>query len=175
VKDAPIAHVAATLAALPAKTSRRRVKDYPDPQRQEDADYRAAYGINGKRPYGRGLRAAFYAELAPAPAGRFVGREDAKRYLAEIDRVIDLQCWPRHEKERLRVIRHRWLARAEGRDARFAAVGAQGGVNEKCRKRTAGDAIAEIRRAILESAGETVTRPGQRFVSDAKWPLGKPV
>lgn len=171
----PIAHIAARLTALPTKGSRTRAKEYADPQRQEDADYRAAYGVGGKRPFGRGLRAAFYTELAPAPSGRYVTREMAQAYLAEVDRVIDIPDWPRHEREKLRVIRHRWLARAEGRDPRFLAMGVQGGVNEKHRPGTVADTLAAIRGAIEESAGVQAMRPGQKWARDKGWPMGKPV
>jgi hypothetical protein len=171
-----IDQIAAELGRLDAGTPaspRRRTRDYPDPARQEDHDYRQAYGTAGKRPFGRGLRAAFYAYLPDAPTGRFVTRDDAVRYVRKIQEVIDMQTWPRHERERLRVLLRRWEKRARGDDARFNAIGLQVGPNEKHRPKTAGDVLAAIRELVLKSAG--TTPPGAKFVTDPKWPLGRPV
>lgn len=86
-----------------------------------------------------------------------------------------MQRWPRHEREKLRVILRRWEARAAGRDSRFNAIGVQKGLNEKHRAKSVGDVMEGIRVAIAESAGVPVTRPGQRWMMDKKWPLGRPV
>lgn len=171
----PIEQIAAELGrGAPERTSttRRRTRDYPDPAKQEDHDYRQAYGTSGRRPFGRALRAAFYAYLPEAPAGRSVTRDDAKRYVDQIQRVIEMQTWPRHERERLRVLLRRWERRARGEDSRFNTLGVQGGVTEKHRPHSPGDVLAKIRALVLDSAGRG--RAGQ-VVFDTKWPLGRPV
>lgn len=93
-----------------------------DPRDREDSATRQAYGTGGKRPWGRGLRAAFYAELPPTPLGR-VSRDQARLYLSAVVDVIERRCWSQRETEKLRVIRRRWEARVDGRDERFKALG----------------------------------------------------
>lgn len=150
-------------------------RHYPDAAKQEDADYRAAWGIAGRKPWGRGLRAAFYAYLPDAPTGPYVTREDAAVYVGKLRDVVEMGIWPRHERERLRILLRRWEARAAGRDVRFNRLGVQGGVNDRFRPSNVGDRFEAIRHAIEESAGMRVSSPAQRWTQDAKWPLGRPV
>lgn len=129
--------------------------------REEDAAYRSAWGLRGKRPFGRGLRAAFYIYLPDAPRGRFLTRADAAEYVTLLDRVAEGHRWPAHEREKLRALRIRWTRRAEGEDARFNALGVTGGVNERYRVPIGAERLAALRDAA---------RPGPR----EPWPLGRP-
>lgn len=165
--------IAARLRHLDPKPRRAPRQQRVDPREDADADYRAAWGRDGKAPYGIPLRAAFYQYLPEAPKGRFAGRDDAARYVLEINRVIEMQQWSAQERERLRQLQRKWTARAEGRDARYLVLGTQGGINNKCRKKTAADIICAIRDAINESAGVKAA-PTQKYVVDPKWPFGKP-
>lgn len=168
-----IDQIAAELRTLEPKTVRHRAKDYPDPAKQEDHDYRRAYGTDGKRPFGRGLRAGFYAYLPDAPIGRYVTREDAQRYAAKIREVQEMQVWPAYERERLHVLFKRWDRRARGLDARFNALGVQGGFPEKYRPKSVGDTLLAIRSLCADSGGLR-EGPGPKFVTDPKWPMGRP-
>ena len=171
-----IDQIAAELGRLePTRTSTPRPgrKHYPDPAKQEDHDYRQAYGTEGQRPFGKGLRAAFYAYLPEAPTGRWLTRQDAANYVAKIHDVIEMQCWPRHERERLRQLLRKWERRARGEDARFNALGISHGPSEKHRPKSVGDTLLAIRTLIRESAGEGDERG--KVVFDKKWPLGRPV
>jgi hypothetical protein len=147
---------------------------HADPRKEEDAAYRRAYGTNGKAPYGRPLRAAFYQFLPESPRGQYVSHEAAKQYVAEIQRVLDTEQWTRDERTRLKALKRIWSRRAEGRDARFEAMGVQGGVTNKHRPKTTRDIIIAIRDAIEASGGGRVVSD-KKFVVDVKWPLGKPV
>lgn len=170
-----ISQIAAELGREPGVAhTRRRTREYPDPARQEDHDYRQAYGTKGRRPFGRGLRAAFYAYLPESPIGPHVTREDAANYVQKIQTVIEMQRWPKHERERLRVLLRRWERRARGEDGRFNAR-VPVGVSNKTRPQTVGDCILNIQRMLRESLGHAPQNPGTRFVADAKWPLGRPV
>jgi hypothetical protein len=172
-------HVAPTReAALLSRMERRprsTREQRPDPRDDADAGYREAYG---RRPYGQRLRAAFYQYLPEAPRGRYVGRDDAARYLMEIERVIDMQQWTAREQETLRQLKVKWKARADGKDVRFLALGVQGGINEKHRPKGVADIIANIYKAIAESRalldGTRPDNPNTRYITDPKWPLGRP-
>lgn len=104
-----------------------------DHRQAEDHAYRQAWGINGRAPWGHPLRAAFYEYLGPAPMGRYVSREDARRYADQIRDVMDLAHpdgeiqWTRYEKNRLRALWLKWMRRAQGQDHRFNVMGVQGG------------------------------------------------
>jgi hypothetical protein len=170
--DDPISRVAAQLSRLTGEKRLRSTRELrPDPRADADAAYREAYG---RTPYGRRMRAAFYQFLPESPKGRYLGRDDAARYVAEIERVIDMQQWTGHEQETLRQLRQKWKARATGKDARYLAMGAAGGVNDRYRKKTAADVICAIRDAIEESAGRKPVYPARKFVVDEKWPFGRP-
>ena len=115
-----------------------------DPRTRADAEYRRAWGTKGRRPWGRPLRAAFYAELPDSPRGPHVSREDCQRYLARIRDVAEMHCWTRAERKRLKVLEQRWARRARGEDARFNALGVQGGVNERFRVKSKLEQLREI-------------------------------
>lgn len=124
---------------------------YQDPRHEADRDYRRAWG---KRPFGRALRAAFYEYLSDAPTGRYVTREQARRYADQIRDVADLSHtdsdiqWTIYEKRRLRALWIKWDRRARGFDPRFNAIGVQGGVTDQRRARTHDDVVAALRRAF---------------------------
>jgi hypothetical protein len=166
--------VAAQLRSHPSRGRSTR-ETRPDPREDADAGYREAYG---PRPFGKPLRRPYYQFLPEAPAGRFVSRDQAAAYLAEIDRVLDMQQWTAREQEGLRRLRVRWAARASGKDARFAAVGVQGGVNDRFRRRGPQDIINAIYQAIRESRekldGARPDNPQTKWVVDPKWPMGRP-
>lgn len=168
--------IAAELARLPEKADVRtralRVAK-EDPRQEEDSAYRAAYGVRGKKPYGTGLRAAYWTELPPPPSGAYVGRDAARAYVGQIDRVIDIGGWAKGEREKLRVMRLKWIARAEGRDARFNAMGVQGGLTDSLRPKRIADILGAIREAIAESAGVPAP-PARKFLTDPGWPFGRP-
>ena len=172
-----IAQIAKELERLEAKydhNTRAGRVPHTDPAQEEDSAYRRRYGKNGRAPYGRPLRAAYYQHLPPAPRGKHLTREDAAIYVAKIQRVIDMECWTRREKEVLRVLKARWGKRARGEDPRYAAMGNAPGVNNRFRKKTLADDIAAMRELIRES--KTKTKGGRattKFVSDPKWPLGR--
>ncbi len=171
-----INELAAELARHEAKgdvSTRAQRVPFPDPRKEEDAAYRRAYGKDGKAPWGHPLRAAFYQYLPEAPAGRYVSHEDAQRYAAKIQSVLDMEQWTKDERNRLKVLKRRWDARAAGKDARFEALGVQGGLNEKHRPKSVRDIILVIRHELEASLGRPVNSE-QRFVVDAKWPFGKP-
>lgn len=88
----------------------------------EDSRTRAAWGSEGKRPWGRGLRAAFYAELPPTPLG-LVTQDQARLYLDAVIRVREMGGWSTRENEKLRMIQRRWERRVRGEDRRFNALG----------------------------------------------------
>jgi hypothetical protein len=172
----PFAQVAAELGKLPEKNNvrtRALRTPHPDARQEEDSSYRAAYGVDGRRPYGRPLRSAFYEYLPDAPSSAYLGKDDAARYLAQIHTVIEMQCWTRREQERLRVLCRRWEKRARGEDPRYVKMGTLGGVSEANRRKTAADSICAIRNAILASGGQ-VAQPSVPFMQDAKWPFGRP-
>jgi hypothetical protein len=85
-----------------------------------------------------------------------------------------MQQWTRREQEELRVRRVKWVKRAKGDDPRFLAMGNVGGLNERYRKKGAGDIIKAIRDAIAESAGKKPCNPDTKFITDPAWPFGKP-
>lgn len=106
----------------------RPVGDVPHPRQRdvrdiEDSNYRKAYGINGRKPFGAPLRAAFYAYLPDVPLTRHLPADFARNYLAQIHRVQEMQQWSRRECERLRVLERRWSRRASGLDARYNEYG----------------------------------------------------
>ena len=174
--DRTIAELAAELARHESKenvSTRAQRVPHADPRKEEDAAYRRAYGTNGKAPYGRPLRAAFYQFLPEAPKGAYISHDTARSYADRIQQVLDMEQWTADERDRLRVLKKRWMKRAEGHDARFEAMGVQGGMNEKYRKRGVRDAILTIRQALEKSLGRQPA-PEQKFVVDAKWPFGKP-
>lgn len=116
--------------------------------REEDAAYRRAWGTNGRRPWGRPLRAAFYAELPESPRGRWVSIDDCKRYLGRLREVYEMGCWTSQEVDRLKALMKRWERRVRGEDARFTAMGVQPGLNERFRKKTTRDTMAQIREVL---------------------------
>ena len=120
------------------------------------------------------MRAAFYQFLPECPKGRYIGRDDAARYVAEIARVMDMERWTRRERETLRQLKQKWTARATGKDSRYLAMGNAPGLNDKHRKQTAADIVGAIRSAISSSLAEAApSSPTQKFVIDPKWPLGR--
>jgi hypothetical protein len=167
----PISRVAAQLSRSTTKAKRSARESRPDPREEDAAAYREAYG---KRPYGQRMRAAFYQFLPEAPRGRYVGRDDAARYVAEIDSVLERQQWTQREVETLRQLRVKWLARAKGKDARFLAMGNVGGLNDRYRRKGVADIICAIRDAIEDSAGRKPVYPSRKFVVDKGWAFGKP-
>lgn len=175
MSETPIEKIAADLAKTPGKGGTRRAPgQYPDPKKQDDHEYRQAYGRNGRRPFGSGLRAAFYAHLPESPRGH-VTRDQAQRYLNQIRHVREMGGWSRSERERLRVLERRWEKRAEGRDARFNALGGVfAGTSEKYRRKGVGDTLTSINAILDAERGVKSREPGVKFVRDAKWPLGKP-
>lgn len=171
-----ITELAAELARHEGKgdiaTRSQRVA-HADPRKEEDAAYRRAYGTDGKAPWGRPLRAAFYQYLPDAPTGAHISHDAARVYADRIQQVLDRDEWTKDERNRLKVLKKRWVKRASGHDARFEAMGVQGGVNEKYRKKTPDDRLKVLRDEIAKSQGRP-TRPEQKFVVDPKWPFGKP-
>ena len=118
-----IAREVEALALTVSPVSTRLQAQADDPADREDSATRLAYGIGGRRPWGRGLRAAFYAELPPTPLGR-VTRDEAQLYLDAVIRVREMAGrWSEREREKLRVIQRRWERRVRGEDRRFNALG----------------------------------------------------
>jgi hypothetical protein len=139
------------------------VGDVPEPRRRDPRDaedskyreaYRTAYGGTAKRPFGRPLRAAFYAYLPDVPLTRNLPADFARNYLRQIHEVQEMQCWSRRERERLRVLERRWARRVRGVDARYNAHGTAPG-----RRPAPNDRIATAR-AALEREGAKLGRTG---------------
>lgn len=116
----------------------------PDPRDAEDANYRRAYGVHGRRPFGRPLRAAFYAYLPDVPRTRNLPADFARDYLRRIRDVQEMQCWSRRERLRLRVLERRWERRAEGRDGRYNTLGTQPGPTNKYRAPAPQDRVEQL-------------------------------
>lgn len=150
----------------------------PTPAEREDTEYRRAYGTNGRAPWGHPLRAAFYTELPEAPPNAR-SRDDAAVYLAHIRRVLDMECWTPRERDRLKVLERRWDKRAKGLDPRYVQFGTRGGRTlaqmQNARPGSAQAVYAACIREVEESARKTKDHGRQaKFVTDPKWPLGKP-
>ncbi len=174
--DRTINELAAELARHEGKddvSTRAQRVPHADPRKEEDASYRRAYGTKGKAPYGKPLRAAFYQYLPEAPKGAYVSHDAARTYAAQIQQVLDRDEWMADERDRLRVLLKRWRLRADGQDARFEAMGVQGGINNKYRPKSVRDIVLTIRAELLASVGKSAP-PEQKFVVDAKWPFGRP-
>lgn len=174
-----MAEVVATLSkteqrARPTRTSQVNPRD------EEDAAYRAAWGQDGKAPYGRPLRAAFYEFLPQAPRHTKPDPDGCRVYVMQITECMERGCWSRREMDRLRTLRKMWDRRARGEDARYIAHGnAPGRTNALDRKSARpGDGrstFEAIQNAIRESGGLVKPAPPtQKFVVDAKWPFGRP-
>ena len=82
--------------------------------RDKDGKIRTMYGVR--------TRAAFRPLLPDAPRG-VVSREAAEIYVAQIQRVLDMDCWTRQEQSYLYSLRKKWRARARGEDTRFLLRG----------------------------------------------------
>lgn len=140
-----ITDIAALFDALPRPVSNRPRVTADHPADLEDKQTRAAYGTGKRRStWGKGLRAAYYAELPPTPLGR-VTLDQARLYLDAVIRVREMRCWSPKEQEKLRVIQRRWEKRARGEDRRFNALG---GVFAGQKGKTPEDPWAELRKEI---------------------------
>lgn len=173
-----ISEIAADLNTLEPKqdvATRSQHAPKTDPMAEADAQYRRAWGSSGKAPWGKPLRAAFYAYLPESPRATCGTKDAAVWYLAKVNETIEMQCWSRSEQERLRQIQRKWERRAASRDSRYNAIGTTRGLNEKYRKKTVGDIVQNIYALIEAYEGKKATRPGQRFETHKDWPLGKPV
>jgi hypothetical protein len=120
---------------------------YPDARKEEDSAYRAAWGRDGRAPWGSPLRAAFYQYLPEVPIRRYLGLEWARRYVAEIQRVLDREEWTRDERNRLKQLKKKWQRRADNQDARYNRCGTLGGREGKfeCRSTSASARNAGMR------------------------------
>lgn len=151
-----------------------------DPRDESDSAYRHAWGRDGKAPFGRPLRAAFYQYLPEAPKHTRPNIDAYFDYVRQIDDTIERGCWSNREITRLNVLRKIWDRRARGLDMRYKTCGnVRGqGRGEKAAAHQPGSArtcIEAIYARIAESgAGQVVGRPTQAFLVDPKWPLGRP-
>lgn len=100
---------------------------FDDARKEADAAYRAAWGRNGRAPWGRPLRAAFYQYLPEVPRAQWLGTAWAARYCAEIQRVLDREEWTRDERNRLKSMLKKWRRRADGQDPHYNLHGTRGG------------------------------------------------
>lgn len=104
---------------MDSRTSREAIAQEREERRRwgtpdKDGRIRTMYGVR--------TRAAFRPWLPDAPKGA-VGREAAQRYVAQIQRVLDMDGWTRSEQAYLYGLRKRWDARARGRDTRYLLRG----------------------------------------------------
>ena len=141
----------------------------PNPVDEACASYREAWG---KTPFGARLRAPYYRVIGEAPSGRFLGRDDAARYLAKINLALDMDEWTPKERGRLMCLRKKWQKRANGEDARYLRFGTTGGRRNCDDRPTVAQTIAQIREAIAESTG-VVSRYEVHYTHE--WPFGRPV
>lgn len=93
----------------------------------QEREERRRWGVKDKdgkvrTMYGVRTRAAFRPLLPDAPRG-VVSREAAELYVAQIQRVLDMDCWTRQEQSYLYSLRKKWRARARGEDTRFILRG----------------------------------------------------
>jgi hypothetical protein len=160
-----------------------------DPRTESDSAYRAAWGIAGRRPYGTGLRAAFYEFLPDAPRHTRPDIDGCKHYVRQIIETLERNCWTQRERDRLNMLRKIWTRRAEGLDSRYITHGNSpgrglaAGLWKNAPSRGVRKIFDEMQTAIAESdaryyanAGIKVSRPAPRsakYVVDAKFPFGR--
>ena len=111
------------LETLPRGMDSRDSRDVLAQEREE----RRRWGVPDKdgrirSMHGVRTRAAFRPLLPDAPRG-VVSREAAEIYVAQIQRVLDMDCWTRQEQSYLYSLRKKWRARARGEDTRFILRG----------------------------------------------------
>lgn len=155
---------------------RERPRRTPTPAEQEDTAYRRAYGTNGRAPWGRPLRAAFYTELPEAPTNART-KDDAAAYLGHIRRVLDMECWTPRERDRLKSLEAKWVRRSQGLDARYLHHGIKGGrTNKQDYRAGSGQAVYAACLEDIDASNRSLRNAGPRakFVQDNAWPLGKP-
>ncbi len=123
-------------------------KHYLRPNERADREEREATG--------KTLRATYYYLLGPIPNCRFGDRQAAKLYLLRIEAAIDHGGWTRSEAMRLRKMRAKWKARAEGNDPRFNEVGnRQGGLHPQEASMVRHRKLVAGMKAILEQSGRS--------------------
>lgn len=137
----------------------RPVGDVPHPKKRdprdvEDSKYRKAYGQDGRRPFGKPLRAAFYEYLPDVPRTKYVGIDFARTYLAKIYEVQEMQCWSRKERERLRQLQRRWERRVRGEDARYNRLGTAPGREYQNRIPSPTDRLNAIKSELEQEAAK---------------------
>ena len=174
----PIAQVAAELQKAERRPLPLKRNDGGLERRdQEDSDYRRAWGNSqGKAPFGKPLRAAFYQYLPEAPRHTTPNIDGCRMYVQQIDETIERGCWSTYEMGRLRQLRKIWDRRAKGLDLRYKAHGNMPGNldSRPARPNSARTILQKIYDAIAESGGKVkVARQEQKFVIDPKWPLGR--
>lgn len=92
----------------------------------QDGDYLRGNELSDREEreaYGRELPAAYRHILGPTPKCLPSDHLTAKIYLSRIEQAIEQGGWTRSEGMRLRQLRGKWRARAQGQDPRFNLKG----------------------------------------------------
>ena len=122
-----------------------------DRQDREDRDE----SWSGRRP-GTNWRAAYVATLGETPTIQGGNREEARRYLRQVEEIIDRGGWTKSEQGRLYRMREKWQRRADGGDAVFNVVGnRKGGWTDteraEIRRERANIAMQEMTKEVIRS------------------------
>lgn len=108
-------------------------------------------------------RSSYAHLIGPSPDCKPGDRDGAKIYLRKIRAAIDQGGWGPSERTRLYRLQHKWLLRAQGRDARYEIAGTRPG-------RLDAETEARIRMRNEEIQAEIRTRKRkQRAIDWEKW------